>query len=66
VHDSYLKLASGADMAEHADRDPALSRLMEQRFFGALTAQEIATMLGLSERTVQREWRKARALVVTL
>lgn len=55
-----------AAMTELAALDPALSKLVELRFFGGLTAQEIATMLGLSERTVQREWRKARALLVTI
>lgn len=55
-----------AAMGELAELDPALSKLVELRFFGGLTAQEIATMLGLSERTVQREWRKARALLVTI
>jgi RNA polymerase sigma factor (TIGR02999 family) len=55
-----------AALGELAELDPALSRLVELRFFGGLTALEIAEMLGLSERTVQREWRKARALLVTI
>lgn len=55
-----------AALAELADLDPALSRVVELRFFGGLTALEIGEMLGLSERTVQREWRKARALLVTI
>ena len=53
-------------LGELAALDPALSRLVELRFFGGLTATEIGEMLGLSERTVQREWRKARALLVTI
>ena len=55
-----------ASLIELAALDPALSRLVELRFFGGLTAVEIGEMLGLSERTVQREWRKARALLVTI
>jgi RNA polymerase sigma factor (TIGR02999 family) len=55
-----------AAMSELAALDPALVRLVELRFFGGLTALEIGEMLGLSERTVQREWRKARALLVTI
>jgi RNA polymerase sigma factor (TIGR02999 family) len=46
--------------------DPALLQLVELRFFAGLTALEIGEMLDLSERTVQREWRKARALLVTI
>ena len=45
--------------------DPALARLVELRFFGGLTATQIGELLNLSERTVQREWRKARALLIT-
>jgi len=55
-----------ASLDELAALDPALSRLVELRFFGGMTAIEIGEMLGLSERTVQREWRKARALLMTL
>jgi RNA polymerase sigma factor (TIGR02999 family) len=46
--------------------DPALMRLVELRFFGGLSALEIADLTGSSERTVQREWTKARALLLTL
>jgi RNA polymerase sigma factor (TIGR02999 family) len=46
--------------------DPALARLTEMRFFAGLTAEEIAEALGTSLRTVQREWAKARALLLTL
>lgn len=55
-----------AALCELGALDPALSQLVEMRFFGGLTALEIGEMLGLSERTVQREWRKARALLVTI
>lgn len=36
-------------------------RIVEAKFFGGLTQEEIAEALGLSERTVSREWRFARA-----
>lgn len=36
-------------------------RVVECLFFGGLTEAETATALGLSERTVRREWTKARA-----
>ena len=43
--------------------DERLSRLVELRFFGGLTIVETAEVLELSERTVKREWRKARAFL---
>jgi RNA polymerase sigma factor (TIGR02999 family) len=46
--------------------DEGLARLIEMRFFGGLTEAEIAEALGTSERTVRREWSKARALLLTL
>ena len=45
--------------------DEGLARLVEMRFFGGMTEQEIAEALGTSERTVRREWQKARALLLT-
>ena len=53
-------------MDDLAKLDPALARLVEMRFFGGMTALEIAEALGISERTVQREWTKARALLLTM
>jgi RNA polymerase sigma factor (TIGR02999 family) len=43
--------------------DARLSRLVEMRFFGGLSVEETAAALGLSERTVKREWQKARAFL---
>jgi RNA polymerase sigma-70 factor, ECF subfamily len=37
------------------------SRIVELRFFGGLTAEEIAAVLNVSAVTVKREWRAARA-----
>lgn len=55
-----------ASLEELAALDPALAKLVELRFFGGLTEGEIGPLLGISLRTVQREWRKARALLVTI
>ena len=41
--------------------DPRQARLVELRFFGGLSNQEIAEVLSVSMRTVEREWRMARA-----
>lgn len=46
--------------------EPTLARLVEMRFFGGLSETEIAEALGISQRTVSREWHKARALLLTL
>jgi len=37
------------------------SRIVELRFFGGLTVQEAAKVLGVSEKTIKREWSIARA-----
>lgn len=46
-----------------AERDPRLVRLIEYRVFGGLDSAEIAELLELSPRSVQREWLRARAWV---
>jgi RNA polymerase sigma factor (TIGR02999 family) len=40
--------------------DPALAELVELKFFAGLNFGEIAGLRGVSERTVQRDWEKAR------
>jgi RNA polymerase sigma factor (TIGR02999 family) len=40
--------------------DERLSQVVECRYFGGLTEAETAEALGITERTVQRDWRKAR------
>jgi len=44
--------------------DDRLARVVDLRFFGGLTFDEAAEVLGLSSRTVKREWRKARAFLL--
>ena len=46
-----------------AELEPRLARVVECRFFGGLTEEEIATALGVTVRTVQRDWVKARMLL---
>ena len=43
--------------------DPRLARVVECRFFGGLSEEEIAAALGVTVRTVQRDWVKARMLL---
>jgi RNA polymerase sigma factor (TIGR02999 family) len=44
-----------------AQLDPRQGRIVELRFFGGLTVDETAEVLGISAPTVEREWRMARA-----
>lgn len=44
-----------------AAMDPQQSRIVELRFFGGLTIEETAEVVGLSHATVEREWSAARA-----
>ena len=44
--------------------DPRLAQVAEMRFFGGLSEAEIAEVLAVSERTVRRDWEKARLLLL--
>ena len=46
-----------------AELEPRLARVVECRFFGGLTEDEIAEAFGVTVRTVQRDWAKARMLL---
>jgi RNA polymerase sigma factor (TIGR02999 family) len=65
---------AGADQAElllqlndAIDRlaavEPRLARVVDCRFFGGLDEKEIAEALGVTVRTVERDWAKARMLL---
>jgi RNA polymerase sigma-70 factor, ECF subfamily len=41
--------------------DPRKSQIVELRYFGGLSVEESAEVLGLSSRTIKREWRWAKA-----
>ena len=41
--------------------DPQAARVVELRFFAGLTLEETAEALGVSRKTVVRQWRRARA-----
>ena len=43
-----------------AELDPRLSQVVELRFFGGMTQEEIGSVLGVSERTVRNDWIKAK------
>lgn len=43
------------------ESNPRLEKVIEYRFFGGMTEAEAATVLDLTERTIRRDWVKARA-----
>lgn len=54
-----LALAEALDRL--AQRDPRLARVVEYRFFGGMTMPDVAEALGVSLRTAERDWRRAKA-----
>lgn len=57
--ESLLDLEEG--LRELEAMDPRQVRIVEYRFFAGLGVSETARMLGVSEPTVKRDWRAARA-----
>jgi len=55
--------ALGLALDELATLDPSLAELVDLHFFCGLSFTEIAGMRGVSERTIQRDWRKARVIL---
>lgn len=54
-------IALDAALAELAEVEPRQAAMIECRFFGGQSAAETAASLGISEATVARDWRSARA-----
>ncbi len=48
---------------ELAQREPGLAQIVDLRYFCGFSFEEIAAMQGVSARTVQRHWEKARLLL---
>jgi RNA polymerase sigma factor (sigma-70 family) len=44
-----------------SELDPEQGRIVELRFFAGLNVEETAEAMGISPRTVKREWRLAKA-----
>jgi RNA polymerase sigma factor (TIGR02999 family) len=59
--DTVLKVHEALDDLEKAD--PRLAQVAQMRYFGGYSEQEIAETLGVTERTVQRDWEKARLIL---
>lgn len=54
-------LALNEALDELAQMDPQQSRIVELKFFGGLSIEETAEVLGISHATVERDWKMARA-----
>jgi RNA polymerase sigma factor (TIGR02999 family) len=54
-------LAVGEALEEFEQLYPRKAKVVTMSFFGGLTAEEIAEVLGLSARTVERDWQFAKA-----
>ena len=55
VHEALLALEQA---------EPRLAQVVEMRYFGGYTEAEIAEALDMTERTVRRDWEKARLLLI--
>jgi len=54
-------LALNEALDELAQMDPQQSRIVELKFFGGLSIEETAQVLGIGHATVERDWKMARA-----
>ena len=59
--DEILRVSEALN--ELAKVDPRLVKLVEMRYFGGFAEGDIALALGVNERTVRRDWQKARLLL---
>lgn len=50
-------------LEELAQLEPRPAQVVEMRYFGGLLEHEIAQALGVTERTVQRDWQKAKVFL---
>jgi RNA polymerase sigma-70 factor, ECF subfamily len=57
--DALLQLDSA--LLDLARVHPRQAEMIESRYFGGLSAPEVASLIGISEATIHRDWRAARA-----
>ena len=62
--ETILRVHEALDTLEQAD--PRLAQVAQMRYFGGYSEQEIAETLDVTERTVRRDWEKARLLLAAL
>ena len=59
--ETIIKVHEALEVLEQAD--PRLAQVAQMRYFGGYSVQEIAETLAVTERTVQRDWEKARLIL---
>lgn len=64
VDETVMQIHEALDNLEAVE--PRLARVVEMRYFAGLTLPEIAETLELTERTVSRDWNKAKALLAAM
>jgi RNA polymerase sigma factor (sigma-70 family) len=57
VHDALERLR---------EVDPRLVSVVEMRYFAGLTDAEVGSALGVTDRTVRRDWERARLLLAEM
>jgi RNA polymerase sigma factor (TIGR02999 family) len=62
--ETILRMHEALEALEQAD--PRLAEVAQMRYFGGYSEQEIAETLDITERTVRRDWEKARLLLAAL
>jgi RNA polymerase sigma factor (TIGR02999 family) len=63
-NEDVLRVNEALDVLAQAE--PRLAQVVEMRYFGGYTEAEIAEALELTERTVRRDWDKARLLLSSM
>jgi RNA polymerase sigma factor (sigma-70 family) len=58
---TVLKVHEALEVLQQADE--RLAQVAQMRYFGGYSGQEIAETLNVTERTVQRDWDKARLIL---
>jgi len=64
AEDDLLRVHEALDVLAAAE--PRLAQVVEMRYFGGFGEAEVGAALGLTERTVRRDWDKARLLLSAL
>ncbi len=63
-NETVLKVHEALEELEQAE--PCLAQVAQMRYFGGYSEQEIAETLDVTERTVQRDWEKARLILAEI
>ena len=64
LDETVMQIHEALDQLEAVE--PRLARVVEMRYFAGLSLPEIAQTMGVAERTVGRDWNKAKALLAAM